>query len=127
VSVTFDRLHGLAIVATTMDGPARSVKVRLLLDTGSAYSIVRPRLLRLAGYNLDAPRSRVPIATVTDVIWAPLFVVSAVRAIEVERHNSPVLAQDIPPVLAFDGVLGASFFRGRRLIVDFTVGTASLE
>ena len=123
----FDPRRRLVPVDAEISGPCLPVSARLLLDTGSVFSLIHPGLLAKAGYNSASPRSRVSIAGVSSTAEVGLFVVSGLTALGVERSNVAVLAHRLPGSIPFDGLLGVNFLLGHRLIIDFSAGTVQLE
>lgn len=123
----FDPRRRLVPVDAELTGPRAPIAARLLVDTGSAFSLLYPGLLAKAGYDLASPRSRVSIAGVSGTTDVALFIASSLKALGVERRNLAVLAHRLPASLPFDGLLGVNFLLGRRLIVDFHAGTVELK
>lgn len=124
---SFDPRRRLIPLNTELTGPGASVSARLLLDTGSVFTLIDPGLLERAGYDRASARSTVSIAGVNGVAAAALFIVSSLTALSVERRNLGILAHPLPGSLPFDGLLGVNFLLGRRLIIDFGAGTVQLE
>jgi hypothetical protein len=98
----------------------------MLLDTGSFLTMVRPSLLARAGYDLASARSSVPIIGVTGSASAPLWVVDGLTALGTDRTNLGVLGYSLPAAFPFDGLLGANFLRGSRLLIDYHRGIVEL-
>jgi hypothetical protein len=99
----------------------------MLLDTGSFLTMLRPSLLARAGYGLASVRSRVPIVGVTGSATVPLCVVDGLTALDTDRTNLGVLGYSFPAALPFDGMLGANFLRGSRLVIDYHRGIVELS
>ncbi len=127
MTVPFDRGRGLVIVDAEVSGPARLVRARLLVDTGSAMSLFRPATLAAAGYDLARPRSIVRIAAVGGILEAPLFVLGHVSALGQEWSEIAALSYRLLSSLPFSGLLGADFLRNRHLTIDFRAGLVRLE
>jgi hypothetical protein len=101
--------------------------VRLLLDTGSVFTLIDPGLLERAGYDRASARSTVSIAGVNSTSAAGLFIVSSLSSLGFERRNLAVLAHRLPGSIPYDGLLGVNFLLGHRLIIDFGAGTIQLD
>jgi hypothetical protein len=127
VTASFDPRRRLVPLDAELTSPQGSISVRLLLDTGSVFSLLHPGLLENVGYNPASPRSQIAIAGVNGITKTSLFIVSSLRALGMERRNLAVLAHRLPGSLPFDGLLGVNFLLGRRLIIDFGAGTVQLE
>jgi predicted aspartyl protease len=127
VTQHFEPRRRAIILWVELLGPLRTVRLRLLLDTGSAYTVVDPIWLQRAGYDLDSPRSFVPIATASSVERYPHYDVSHVAALGKVSRDLAVLGHALPRAARLDGLLGMNFFGDRRLTIDFGDGTVSLE
>jgi predicted aspartyl protease len=127
VTVSFDPRRGLVIVDAQIHGPVRSVRARMLVDTGSAITMLRPATLTAAGYDLAQPRSRIRIAAVSGILDAPLFIVDRLTAIDQAWSGVAILGHPLPGGLPFTGLLGANVLRNRRLLIDYRAGTVRLE
>ena len=115
------------MVPATLRGPRDALRVRLILDTGSAYTVFHPRLLTASGYDIDAPRTYVDIATASRRERAPLLIIESLEALGVTRARIAALARRLPPGVAADGLLGINFLRGSALTIDFRAGQISVE
>jgi len=127
VTVPFDRRRGLVIVDAEVSGPARVVRARLLVDTGSAMSLLRPAALAAAGYDLARPRSVVRVAAVGGILEAPLFVIGHVSTLGQEWREIAELSYPLLASLPFSGLLGANLLRERHLAIDYRAGFVSVE
>jgi predicted aspartyl protease len=109
------------VVSVTLNGRATA---RLVLDTGADVTMVRPRVLAVAGVDLSQPAARGGISGVAGSAMVSYFPVD----LEVAGHR-----ERIPRVAAFDtsdrftdGLLGRDFLELFRLTVDPTAGTVTL-
>jgi predicted aspartyl protease len=127
VTASFDPRRRAIIVPVDLLGPLGAITLSLLLDTGSAYTVVSPRSLEDAGYDLAKPRSAVTIATPSRVGRIPLYIVSSVTALGHISRNVAVLAHALPPAIRVDRLLGMNFLGDRRLTIDFGSGTVNPE
>lgn len=126
MSVSFDP-HGRAIrVRVKLFGPDRTVDLELALDTGATHTVVRHGALVEAGYDADDALDLVVTGTPQGVMEIPRIVVRRLRALGRETLRLPVLAYDLPPEIALDGLLGLDFLRDRRLTLDFRTGWIEL-
>jgi hypothetical protein len=99
----------------------------MLVDTGSAMTMLRPSTLAAAGYDVTQPRSRIRIAAVSGILDAPLFIVEGMSAIDHNWNSVAILGHALPSGLPFTGLLGANLLRNRRLSIDYRAGTVHLE
>ena len=126
MSSRFDPNEGLIIVRTQLWGPSGDTIVRLALDTGATRSVVSWEVALLLGYDPTIVTDRRQMATASGVEFAPVIEVERIRALGALRRNFPVLCHNLPSSIELDGLLGLSFFPGRRLVVNFREGALSL-
>lgn len=117
----------MAIIEGVLRGPAGHVILRLLLNTGAAFCMLRPDILLSAGYDLDTPRERMRIATVSKIEIVPVIRVQELTTLGQTRRSFAVLSHELPLSATIDGVLGLNFLRGHILTVDFRAGVVRLE
>ncbi len=127
MSFSFDQTKGLIVVPTRLQGPSGTVVERLALDTGASTTMVSRNAAVFLGYDPDAQAERVQITTGSGVEYVPQIRMTAVQALGLTRENMSVLCHTLPPSATVDGVLGLDFFRGRRLVIDLSVGIITLE
>ena len=101
--------------------------VTLSLDTGVTVTVIRPRYLVAAGYQLSTSGRSGRLRSATGSGLAPFVDVSAISCLGKVRTAISVLAHDMPPVVTCDGLLGLDFFRGYVLNLDFIRGRIELR
>ncbi|MBI5652375.1 MAG: clan AA aspartic protease [Chloroflexi bacterium] len=100
--------------------------IRMLLDTGAKYTIITPAVAtRLGAVMESAPRVSVTTATQREVV-------SLINVDQVDLHG--LLLRDVecavlnlPDVLGVDGLLGMSFLKRCRLVLDIPNRRLELE
>jgi predicted aspartyl protease len=122
----FNPRGNVILVTVKVLGPAGTQAARLILDTGAAFTILRPSFLSDLGYDLASPRSVIRIASAIGQADAPLHIVHRMSWLTAERPNLGVLVLPLQGVRA-DGVLGINFLRGTRLTIDFRSGQIADE
>lgn len=100
--------------------------LRLVLDTGATNSLIRKALLISIGYEPDTSPDRVKVAMGNGVESLPRVMVNRFTAFGIHRVVFRVLARDLPPEVAVDGLLGLDFLRDRILTLNFKDGFLSL-
>ena len=107
-------------------GPS-SVSVDLtLIDTGSTYTLVSPKILQALGYDLNNQTRHVPIVSASrrenpyqvDLEW--------IQALGIKEDNFPVLAYALSPELRIDVVLGMDFMLKNKIRLDLGRGIAEI-
>jgi len=127
VSLDFDPEEGLIVIPTRLWGQSGDVIVQLALDTGATGSIVNWDILVFLGYDPAIVPERIQMTTGSGVEFVPRIVIDKIQALGQQRQNFPVLCHTLPPSTTVDGVLGLDFFRGKRLVLDFSSGVATVE
>lgn len=70
------RYRNLLLVNAAITGSHNPVRVRLLVDTGSSYTVLRLSLLQAIGYDIQHPISSVKLTTANGMIEVPIVTVS---------------------------------------------------
>lgn len=127
MSDRFDPRRGLVRVDAQLHGPGGTIGARLMLDTGSFLTMLRPSFLERLGCDVAALRTTVLIAGITGSARAPLYLLDGLSAVGQEQTGVAVIGYAFSGSFPFDGLLGANFLRGRRLTVDYRSGTVRLD
>jgi hypothetical protein len=127
VNLPFDPEKGLIVVPTRIWGKSGDAIVQLALDTGATGSMVNWDILVFLGYDPAIVPERIQMTTGSGIEFVPRIVVQKIQALGQEHQNFPVLCHTLPPSSTVDGVLGLDFFRGKRLLLDFSSGMVTFE
>ena len=84
-------------------------------------------VLVLLGYDPAAIKDKFQIVTGSGVEYVPRVEVDAVEGLEKRRERFAVLCHTLPSSATVDGVLGLDFFRGWRLVIDFSTGQIDVD
>ncbi len=117
---------GLVLVEAEVSGPSGKVAARLVLDTGATSTTLNVKLLRSIGYDPQDVGEFVRMTTGSAVERVPRLMVNRLSALGRHAIGSRVLAHDLPPGAAVDGLIGLDFLRGSRLTIDFRTGQIDL-
>ncbi|HAT13041.1 MAG TPA: peptidase A2A [Microcoleaceae bacterium UBA11344] len=101
------------------------VRVRLLVDTGSSFTILPVQVLQNLGYDTRNPLRRQELVTGQGRIYAPVINVSWFNCVGQFIENFDVFAHDIPPNLRIDGLLGMDFLTRFQAVIS--VGDAEIR
>ena len=126
MSQAFNAQRGLILFPAELEGPSRTIRLRLALDTGATRTLIDERSLVQAGYDPSVAAS-VQATTASGVIRMPRLPVHCLKALGRDRTNFLVLAHTPPPSASFDGLLGLDFLRGQVLTIDFRTGQITLS
>lgn len=127
MNLPFDPEKGLIVVPTRIWGKSGDAIVQLALDTGATGSMVNWDILVFLGYDPAIVPERIQMTTGSGIEFVPRIVVQKIQALGQEHQNFPVLCHTLPPSSTVDGVLGLDFFRGKRLLLDFSSGMVTFE
>jgi hypothetical protein len=111
-------------------GPARSIAVRLILDTGATTSLINKRVLTAIGFDPDGgagQAGQVELTTGSKVEKATRVMLTRLTARGQHRFGFTVVAHDLPATTTADGLLGLDFFRDTALTLDFRKGVIVLS
>ncbi|MBE9123079.1 retropepsin-like domain-containing protein [Tychonema sp. LEGE 07199] len=122
--------HGrnlLAVQATIggNNGDATEYRVRLLVDTGSSFTILPVQVLETLGYDTRNPLRRQELVTGQGRIYVPVIKVSWFNCVGQVIENLDVVAHDIPPNIRIDGLVGRDFLTRFQAVIS--VGHAEIR
>jgi hypothetical protein len=126
MAVPFNPAARSVLVPVIVGGPRQAVAFRFAVDTGATQTTIRSELLRVLGYDLNRPVGRKRIRFAGGTATIPLFRVASLTSLGQSRTDFVAAAQDLPPTVEADGLLGLDFFRGLVLTLDFSRGLVSL-
>ncbi|MEG4865475.1 MULTISPECIES: retropepsin-like aspartic protease family protein [unclassified Microcoleus] len=101
------------------------VRVRLLVDTGSSFTILPVQVLQNLGYDTGNPLRRQELVTGQGRIYIPVINVSWFNCVGKLIENFDVVAHDIPPNIRIDGLLGMDFLTRFQAVIS--VGNAEIR
>jgi len=113
-------------VAAEVTGPAGSLVLRFILDTGATKSLINASKLIVLGFDLGQSGKTMTVLTGSSVEVVPLVLLTRLSALGQHRIGFPVLAHALPTASAVDGLLGLDFLRNQVLTIDFRAGHISL-
>lgn len=103
-------------------GPGGSVNADLILDTGAVGVVLSWLVLKLVGYDPAMAAEREQIVTANGLIEAPKLQVDRIIVGDVEARNVEVVCHDIPELVWCEGLLGLSFLKHFRTVIDYRQG-----
>lgn len=100
----------ILLVRATFGGEKRKVvDVRLLVDTGSTYTILPIESVERLGYDTLHPIRKERLIAASGIIWAPVIQLSWFNCLGVTLKNFQAIAHTLPPGILADGLLGMDF------------------
>jgi len=119
---------GIPIVARRVEfhGPTGVREIDMILDTGAVYTVIAWDVAKDIGYDPAVSLLRMPIVTANGVIEAPMITIDAIQVAELRVKNGEDICHDIPEIAGIEGLLGLSFLRHFRTVVDYTTGNLEI-
>jgi len=108
--------------ASVGSGRENPIIVRLLVDTGSSYTVLPRQILERLGCNLAQSRQTTRIITASTVVTMSIVPVPWLNCLGVRKENFPVVAMNLPIGAFTNGLLGIDFLREERAIIDIFQG-----
>jgi len=109
----------LVVRNVRITGPNGSVRVDLIFDTGAAFTVLSWTVLRIIGYDPAVVSARQEIITANGVIAVPKLCIESVLIGNTEARNVETICHDIPELAAVRGLLGLSFLKHFRTVIDY--------
>ncbi|HEY1377722.1 MAG TPA: retropepsin-like aspartic protease [Gemmataceae bacterium] len=126
MTYAFDPAEGAILVDAELTGPAATVELLLVLDTGATCTMVSEDRLRAAGIDPSTPTGQAHATFGGGVATLPMVTVPTLSALGTRRTDYQVVCHTLPPSAGVDGVLGLDLFPGRVLTIDFANNTLDL-
>jgi hypothetical protein len=123
----FNPKGGPILVEAEATGPARSVNLKLLLDTGATTSLINLATLLYLGLDPDQPLRRMRMITGSRSEVVSVVALTRFSALGQDYFGFPVIAHALPTGSAVDGLLGLDFLRDHVLAIDFRAGQITLS
>ena len=92
-----------------MEGPSGKAYPKLLLDTGSAYTLISQEILESIGCSPAIPKRTQRIITGSGYEIVPVISVTTFHCMGRFLENSEILAHTLPLGVYVDGLLGMDF------------------
>ncbi len=90
------------------NGESSPVIARLLVDTGSSYTVLSKRIIESAGCEISASRL-ISITAAGGIVQAPRLKIPLFSALDRSAVDYDVVALDLPTSAGVDGLLGIDF------------------
>jgi predicted aspartyl protease len=114
-----ERRNGLLFVrAAVGDGVASPVIARLLVDTGSSFTVLSKRILQSARCEISPSQRLISITAASGVVRVPRLKVPLFNALGRSQADWDIVALDLPSSAGFDGLLGIDFLELCGAMID---------
>lgn len=95
-----------------------SIILRLLLDTGSSFTVLPVSVVKQLGCDLNSPLKTVTIITAGGVKPVPIFSIPWFSCLGYRQENFKVAALTLPITSFTNGLLGIDFLRYCNAVID---------
>jgi clan AA aspartic protease (TIGR02281 family) len=112
----------LVIKNVRVSGPKGTVRVDLIFDTGAAFTALSRSVVKIIGYDPALAKERQEIITANGVLDVPKLRVASIMVGDVEAKEVEVICHDIPELVEVRGLLGLSFLKHFRTVIDYKEG-----
>lgn len=114
-------------VELTSRTAGRSVTVNMLLDTGATYTAIPMRVAKGMGLSVD-PGQTTPILTAKGSFERmPLVYLDRVQVMGLGSEDVEAVIINLPAKTGLDGLLGGSYLRDYRVLIDYPHGILEIE
>ncbi|MEA3341691.1 MAG: retropepsin-like aspartic protease [Chloroflexota bacterium] len=103
-------------------GPAGTREIDVILDTGAAYTVIAWDVIKDIGYDPAISKRRMSTVMANGVIETPVITVESIELAELRAEAIDVICHDIPEIAGIEGLLGLSFLRHFRTLIDYSTG-----
>ena len=103
-------------------GPRGMVKVDMILDTGAVFTALSWADLKVLGYDPAVVPTRQEIITANGIIEVPKLKIMSIVVGNIEAKDVDVICHDIPELAGIRGLLGLSFLKHFRTVIDYREG-----
>lgn len=110
-----------------LEGPVAAREVDMLLDTGAAYTAISWEVAKDLGYDPAGSLERVSIVTANGVVEVPKLAVQQITFRGLSAKQVDVICHDIPELAEIEGLVGLSFLKHFRVLMDFRKGVLEIK
>ena len=103
-------------------GPEGFARVDLILDTGAAVTTLSWSVLKVIGYDPAIAPERHEAITANGIIEVPKLRVNCIAVGSAEVRDVEVICHDIPELAGIRGLLGLSFLKHFKTVIDYREG-----
>ena len=126
MSVRFPIGIPLLVRNVSIVGPKGLLKVDMILDTGAALTALSWSDLKVIGYDPAVAPERQQIITANGIIEVPKLSVERIAVADAEATEVEVICHDIPELAGVRGLLGLSFLKHFKTVIDYIQGYLEL-
>lgn len=102
-----------------IDGTSASREIDMILDTGAMYTAISWDTAKDIGYDPVVAPNRAPIITANGVIEVPKIKIRGIGFRGLYVEDVEVICHDIPELAEIEGLIGLSFLKHFKILLDF--------
>jgi len=119
----FDPEFPVIAVDITLEGKADTKRrIRVVLDTGATYTMIPWEIADALGYKPEISKEKVTLITASGVETAPVIELKSINFLGETVENIKVVCHDLPPKSYVVGLLGCSFLKNFKIMIDYPKG-----
>jgi predicted aspartyl protease len=104
------RYANLLVVKAAASSNSNTIRqFRLLVDTGSSYTVLRVNILEALGCDIQNPLRRIRTPAGGGIVEAPVVAVPWFNCLGERVESFPIVAYTLPATTFADGLLGMDF------------------
>jgi len=124
---TFDPESPIIELDITLYGEGGTKRrIKAALDTGATYTMIPWDIAEALGYKPEISKEKVTLITASGVETAPVVEIKKIKFMDENVDNVPVVCHDLPPKSYVVGLLGSSFLRHFKIIIDYRKGSLEI-
>lgn len=127
MNARFDPASRYIIVDADVDGVHGSAAIKLVVDTGSTRTIIRPDALQEVGYDASSSTGQVRVNGVSGSALPSFVELDRLLVLGIERQEFEVVCHPVPLGMQAHGLLGLDFLRDHVLTIDMIGGQITLK
>ena len=128
ITYSLQRSGNLLFLRASLRGPDSSMtRVRLLIDTGAAYTTLPTSFLEEIGCEVNDVNRRIPIMMASAVGRAPVIQISEFNCLGKSMIDFPVVALNLPFSPLMSGLLGMDFLSQFGATIDIKKAEITMQ